>query len=115
MLVAITTFVLAIFVQPVPGPDVTGLLQAALFGDSTVYARGYTDAKFQTIKVGLMADDVTAVLGPPLKVAPCGNLPSVWYCTDQKTVVDNLWRRLIAFEGGKFAVVAEVISDFWVD
>ncbi len=92
--------------------EIRGLVETAWLGNPTVYSNGFAENKFRSIKVGMTAAEVAAVLGPPLKREPFGGFPLVWYYSDQKTAVDNFWRRWIAFENGR---VSEVISDFWVD
>ena len=89
---------------------VDDLYYAARTGNNTVYAKGYTDARFRSIRLGMTAIQVEATLGPPLKIAPFGGMPSVWYYTDQETDWDNFWRRWVVFERGR---VVEIISDFW--
>jgi outer membrane protein assembly factor BamE (lipoprotein component of BamABCDE complex) len=56
----------------------TGFLLVAAFGlavkwgprDRTVYAAGYSDARFRSIRIGMTKEEVTRVLGEPLSIEP---------------------------------------------
>jgi outer membrane protein assembly factor BamE (lipoprotein component of BamABCDE complex) len=84
----------------------------ALLGHSTVYAENYNERNFQRISQGMTASEVAALIGQPLRRSSWGRYNDVWHYTDQRTPVDNFWRRWIAFERG---CVADRICDFWVD
>ena len=89
-------------------------LRARFFGDATVYAEGFSERKFASVKVGATTAEVLSIMGPPLRRAPFGDAPLVWFYTDQRTSTDNFWRRWVVLDPtGKR--VAEIITDFWVD
>jgi hypothetical protein len=94
------------------GPRIDELLWAARLGESTVYAKGYTLSRLRSIRIGMTAAEVGAIMGPPLRQGPWGGLPVVWFYSDQKTGEDNFWRRWVVFDKGR---VVEVINDFWMD
>jgi hypothetical protein len=91
-----------------------GFFKAGMLGESTIYARGYTDRAFASIAVGDSPKKVLTVLGPPLRRGSWGDLPNVWYYSEQRNVTDNFWRRWVVLDSSGARVV-EKIADFWVD
>ena len=92
----------------------TNMIKARLLGEATVYAKGYSDRRFRSISVGMTTADVLSVMGPPLRRAPWGDHPQVWFYTDQRGITDNFWRRWL-FVDPKDDRVVMIIDDFWVD
>ncbi len=89
-------------------------LIAWLLGEETVYAEGYSERKFASIKVGATTAEVLSIMGPPLRRGAWGDSPQVWFYTNQRTATDNYWRRWLVFDTAGERVV-EIIADFWVD
>ena len=89
-------------------------MMSIFVGEATVYAKGFSESKFRSIKVGMKTADLLSIIGPPLKRAPWGSLPEVWYYTDQKTITDNFWRRWVVVDTNAGEVVT-IIDDFWDD
>jgi hypothetical protein len=89
-------------------------LKAYALGEATVYAKGYSENRFRSIWVGMPMADVFSVMGPPLKWAPWGDYPRVWFYSDQETITDNFWRKWIVVDP-KNDRVDVIVDDFWVD
>jgi hypothetical protein len=87
-------------------------LFSAVLGESTVYAKGYSERRFRAIQVAMTASEVEAILGPPLRQFAWGYLPLVWSYSDHPTDTDNFKRRWVAFKNG---TAVKVINDFWID
>jgi outer membrane protein assembly factor BamE (lipoprotein component of BamABCDE complex) len=94
--------------------NIKDLMKSLLLGEATVYANGFSDYKFRSIKVGMKTADLRSVMGPPLKRAPWGSFPEVWFYTDQRTITDNFWRRWVVVDANAGEVVM-IIDDFWDD
>jgi outer membrane protein assembly factor BamE (lipoprotein component of BamABCDE complex) len=94
--------------------DIGDRLRARFLGEATAYANGYTEHGFRSIKVGMTMAQVNSILGPPLGRGPWGDLPQVWFYTQNKTGTDNFWRRWVVVDTTQDRV-AEIIDDFWVD
>ncbi len=69
VVVAIAGIVLAfakyLFIDNRPG-DILAAAIAALDGHYTVYAKGYSESKFRSLRVGMTARQVEDIMGPPL-------------------------------------------------
>ena len=90
-----------------------------IFGFGTVYAERYTEAGFDSLRVGMSRTEVEAVMGPPLKkVSWFGDDPAVtggdecWYYSEQPIRDGNYWRRWVKFTNGK---ITAFDSRFYVD
>jgi hypothetical protein len=94
--------------------NIRDLVMSVFLGEATVYAKGFSESKFRCIKVGMRAEDLQAVMGPPLKRSPWGPFPEVWLYTNQRTITDNFWRRWVVVDD-KAHKVAMIIDDFWED
>jgi hypothetical protein len=90
------------------------LLASVFLGESTVYAKGYSEPRFRTLRIGMTASQVEAIMGPPLwkGTHPSFGLPHAWFYTDHHDVTANYKRRWVAFQNGR---VIEIINDFWVE
>jgi hypothetical protein len=93
---------------------ISDIWKARLFGEETVYADGYSEKRFQSIKVGMKMAEVDSIMGPPLRRGTWGDLRPVWFYSDQRNVSDNFWRRWVVVDATSDRV-AEIIADFWVD
>jgi outer membrane protein assembly factor BamE (lipoprotein component of BamABCDE complex) len=96
------------------GSGIKDLMISAYLGHDTVYAKGFSESKFRSVKVGMKTEDLLSVLGPPLKRAPWGSLPEVWQYTDQRSITDNFWRRWVVIDLNTDSVTA-IFDDFWED
>ena len=83
------------------------------FDIDTVYSKGFTAGRFRQIRVGMPAEEVESILGPPLdKVDRWGGEIQNWRYTNQALPTSDYWRRWIFMKEGK---VERVISDYWWD
>ncbi len=95
-------------------------------GDFTVYAPGYREARFRSLRLGMTSAEVEATVGPPLtigqwQVTPSGQpitpgadpLEPMWhYSRAGKLRQGSYWRREVWFRGG---VVSQIVDGFHVD
>jgi outer membrane protein assembly factor BamE (lipoprotein component of BamABCDE complex) len=90
------------------------LLACAILGESTVNAKGYSEHRFRTIKIGMTASQVEAIMGTPLRKGshPAFGLADPWFYTYHEDMTANYKRRWVVFNNGR---VVAVINDFWVD
>jgi outer membrane protein assembly factor BamE (lipoprotein component of BamABCDE complex) len=90
------------------------LFLSLLLGESTVYSKGYSEQQFRTLRVGMTAAQVEAIMGPPLwkGTHPAFGLPYTWFYTTHEDVTANYKRRWVAFQNGR---VVQIINDFWID
>jgi hypothetical protein len=101
----------------------------ALDGEYTVYAEGYSEYSFRSIRVGMSIRQVEEIMEPPLEkgqwhvpsgsgpVAPdVGPLDDIWYYTHGGKHVPgrtaSYWRRAVFFRNG---VVWRIDSTYWAD
>ena len=83
----------------------------------TEYAPGYSEARFRQVRVGESEAEVTAALGPPLRVWDRGD-PSIpgeykaWAYSYGVSDTSSYWRRWVLFRNGK---VEGTVADFWYD
>jgi hypothetical protein len=83
-------------------------------GFGTVYAPGYSESRFNSIRHGMTINDVEMMMGKPLKKMP-GRLfgvDDVWAYSDRPNPRANYQRRWVVFRNG---IVIEKLKDFWVD
>ena len=132
VLVAIVGVVLALakyfFIENRPR-DILAAALGALDGEYTVYAEGFSEYSFRSIRVGMSIRQVEAIMGPPLKkgqwqvpsgsgpVTPgVGPLDDTWYYTRGGKHVPgrmaSYWRRDVFFRNG---VVCSVDSTYLHD
>jgi hypothetical protein len=132
VLVAIVAVVLALakyfFIDNRP-EDILKAGLAALDGEYTVYAEGYTEYGFRSIRVGMSIRQVEEIIGPPLEKAkwqvPSGSGPvtpgvgpvdDIWYYTRGGKHVPgrmaSYWYRAVFFRNG---VVWRVDSFYLLD
>lgn len=81
----------------------------------TTYARGYSEARFNTLTLGMSPDAVEAVMGKPLERGPWTKDPSgntiaeMWYYSNfQGSEISPFCRRWVEFADGK--VIADLKS-----
>lgn len=77
----------------------------------TVYSKGYSEAKFQSLRVGMTPGQVEAVVGPPLRKIPSKAAFETWWYSESPSSND-FRRRHLTFEQGR---IRRIVSDFWVD
>jgi outer membrane protein assembly factor BamE (lipoprotein component of BamABCDE complex) len=111
---AILPLAVAVLIVVLATLNVGESLRVWLLGEATVYAEGYSERRFASIKVGTTTAEILSILGPPLRRGEWGDDPQVWFYTDQRTVTDNFWRRWLVLDPAGDRV-AEIIADFWVD
>ncbi|WP_165227495.1 hypothetical protein [Aquisphaera insulae] len=78
----------------------------------TVYAKGFTEARFALIHERMTADKVLAILGPPLTKLRAGDGPEAWLYSDQYHDTANFDRRWVFMKDG---VVESIVNDYWED
>ena len=119
VMVAVAGIVLAVakflFIDNRP-TDILFAALSALEGHSTVYAEGYSESKFRSLRVGMAAQQVADALGPPLvrgrwmntgdagmgqPITPEeGTRSDVRYYTGPGRARGNYWRREVWFRNG---------------
>jgi hypothetical protein len=126
--IAVAAIVLALakslFIDDRPR-DVLAAAISALDGESTVYAGGYSESKFRSLRVGMTARQVEDVMGPPLArgrwmdsdasrpATPGEGIPNdIWYYTRAGKAGGNYWRRDVWFRDG---LVHEMDGTFYLD
>lgn len=89
------------------------LTQWVLFDSGTQYAPGFSEGRFQQVRVGMTTDQVEAILGPPIDKLDWAT-PGVqrWAYTNQVSATSDFHRRWVFVEGEK---VANVVNDYWYD
>ncbi|WP_165227496.1 outer membrane protein assembly factor BamE [Aquisphaera insulae] len=86
-----------------------GLLHRAAH-PPTLYARGFTEADFRRIRNGMTAEQVLAILGPPLRKLPWGNGSEAWLYSNKYHRLANFHRRWLFLRDG---VVESIVHDDW--
>ncbi|WP_165068781.1 hypothetical protein [Paludisphaera rhizosphaerae] len=79
--------------------------------DTTVYAPGYTEAGFESVRLGMKRAEVLSRLGPPLKTRR--EAGSVVLSYSGTRVDSSYWMRIIVI--GPDEKVAEVVADWYQD
>jgi hypothetical protein len=105
--------------------DVLFAAISALDGDFTVYAEGYRESGFRSLRVGMTARQVEDVMGPPLSVGRwqepvpgqpitpgAGPLNDLWSYTRAGKARGNYWQREVWFKDG---VVYSIEISFYLD
>jgi len=131
VMVAVAGIVLAVakflFIDNRP-TDILFAAISTLEGHSTVYAEGYSESKFRSLRVGMTARQVAEVMGPPLErghwmdsgdtgvgqpITPGEGIPSdLWYYTGAGKARGNYWRREVWFRNG---VVYRTDGTYYLD
>lgn len=136
MMVAVTiagivlAFAKVIFIDNRPLDVLIGTLDA-LVGKFTVYADGFNESKFRSLRVGMTARQVEDIMGPPLErgqwqdsggsgpITPgVGTLEELWHYSRAGTAptagnaTANYWRRQVWFRGG---AVYSIDRTYYVD
>lgn len=78
----------------------------------TIYARGYDEARFQSICEGMTGDQVISALGAPLEKRPWTDGQECWEYSAQYTYTSDYHRRWIFMQNGR---VRSVVNDYWFD
>jgi hypothetical protein len=78
----------------------------------TLYAAGYSEARFQSIREGMTADQVLAILGPPIRKRPQPDEGETWLYSEQYHSLSDFDRRWLYLKDG---VVTGIVSDYWID
>ncbi|AMV36387.1 hypothetical protein [Planctomyces sp. SH-PL62] len=84
----------------------------ALYASQTVYAVGYDEARFRQIVIGMSADDVEELMGPPLRKGRWSSGTEVWFYTLGCSETSSYWRRWVHLEAGR---VDAIEGDYWND
>jgi hypothetical protein len=132
VLVAIVAVVLSLakyfFIENRPR-DILAAALGALDGEYTVYAEGFSEYSFRSIRVGMSSRQVEEIMGPPLEkgqwqvpsgsgpVTPgVGPLDDIWYYTRGGKHVPGRtashWTRAVLFRNG---IVWGTDSTYWAD
>jgi hypothetical protein len=99
---------------------------SALDGHFTVYAKGFSESKFRSLRVGMTVRQVEEIMGPPLAtgkwqvpdgrggpVTPGeGDLDNFWNYTRAGKVRGNFWSREVLFRNG---LVDRIESTYYLD
>ena len=99
---------------------------SALEGHLTVYAQGYREPKFRTLRVGMTVRQVEEIMGAPLEQGQWqvpdgrggpvtvgeGELDDSWYYTRAGKVRGNYWLREVWFRNG---AVYSIESRYYLD
>ena len=89
---------------------IDGTLLSALLGDDTVYAEGYSDAKFRQVVLGSSQEEVFSILGPPLETGVHNGESILRYARSAHD--SNYHVRVIVLRDGR---VSEKLHEFYVD
>ena len=89
-----------------------GLMRWVAFDSMTVYAPGYDEGRFRSVRPGMTAVQVEAILGEPLIRLAANRGDEVWRYTSGATGASNHWRRWVFLKAGK---VDFTLSDFFWD
>src|SRR4051794_20083777 len=81
------------------------LLAAMLHGHSTVYARGYNESRFRTIRIGMTVSQVERLVGCPLeRMQPWWSVgDDLWLYTWKRS--GSFRRRWVVFRNGEVVEV----------
>jgi hypothetical protein len=117
--VAISVALLAFLRQQLfygtPG-DLMKWIVCAVDGHRTVYAKGYSESAFRSLRLGMTDHQVGDVLGPPLRreewYAPDGAFEQYWVYTRPSKTMGSYWRREVEFRDG---VVSYIRAYYYVD
>jgi hypothetical protein len=121
----ILAFAKALFIDNRPG-DILIAAICALEGHFTVYAKGYGESKFRSLRVEMTVRQVEEIMGPPLArrqwqvpdgrggpvTAGEGVLNETWYFSRAGKARGNYWRREVRFRN---RVVYRIDSLYYVD
>jgi hypothetical protein len=71
----------------------------------THYAPGFTEAKFASLKEGMTAAEVEAVMGPPLARIDHGDWKALWTYSDRDDDTCGFQKRWVYLETGKVTII----------
>jgi hypothetical protein len=90
-----------------------GFIRWFTFDSHTRYAAGYSERRFQQVRIGMTSTQVESMLGSPLnKVGWSSDGTQNWMFSSQVSPTSDYWRRWVFFKDGK---VTQVINDYWWD
>jgi hypothetical protein len=105
--------------------DILLAMLSGLFGHTTIYARGYSESKFRSLRVGMSPRKVEEILGPPVAkgqwqepipgqpITPGkGPLDELWRYSRSEKPMGNYWEREVWFKDG---VVHCLKREYYVD
>jgi hypothetical protein len=105
--------------------DMLLAMVSVLSGHSTIYARGYSESKFRSLRVGMTPQKVEEIMGPPLAkgqwqesipgqpITPgTGTLHELWRYSRAGKLMGNYWEREVWFKDG---VVHCLKREYYVD
>lgn len=116
----ILAFVKYVFVDNKPA-DVLMASLSIIDGESTVYADGYDESRFRSLRVGMTCRQVEDLMGAALQkgqwytsggVAGQGLLEEVWNYTRPDRVPGDYWQRAVYFQDGQ---VYRIEAGFYAD
>ena len=92
-----------------------GLVRGAVLSVTTIYAPGYDESRFRTLRIGMSRDQVESIMGHPLEKdsnskrwTPLEN----WIYSESPPLWDDYWRRWVMFDNDK---VVAIVDDYFVD
>ncbi len=92
---------------------VNALLRLVYSENGTVWAAGFSEAKYSSIRPGMAKEDVLGILGEPVKKWNRDHADSSWSYTWQREGDDNFDRRTITFsQDGR---VTALYREFYLD
>jgi hypothetical protein len=89
--------------------DTWGKALAAIFGQHTVFADGYSDRRWNAVRLGMEKSEILQILGEPLSRGDTGDW---WAYSTQLDTTENYHRREVIFQSGK---VSEKLAEFTID
>jgi hypothetical protein len=89
-----------------------------MFESGTVYSRDFSRRKFGKLRVGMAAQEVERIIGPPLKKVPWpktstdASVEEMWAYTWQVDPTDSYYRKWVFYGNGR---IKEIVNDIWID
>ncbi|WP_165073761.1 hypothetical protein [Paludisphaera rhizosphaerae] len=78
----------------------------------TYYAPGFSEAKFASLREGMSADEVEAILGRPLQKVPQADGGMLWTYSDRDDDTCDFEMRWVYFKSGE---IRRVVKMYWDD
>ena len=96
------------------GPVLIVVREVIWHYDATIYAAGYCEGRFRRIHVGMTAEEVESLMGPPLQMWTFSEAQDIeiWAYTIQGGSMDNYWRRWLYMQNNR---VWAIDSEYYVD
>jgi len=96
--------------------DILKAMVSAIDGDFTLYAKGYSESRFRTVRIGMTTRQVKNLLGAPLNwdtpETSEASGEGIWCYTRPGKSPGSYWVRHIAFRNG---VVDDINMHFYMD